>query len=54
MFSKLKNLFSSNSGAVSASNYKDFQIVPTPKKNSGAYTTEGKIFKEIGGVKMSA
>ena len=54
MFSKLKNLFNSNSSAVGASHYKDFQIVPTPKKNSGAYTTEGKIFKEIGGIKMSA
>ena len=54
MFGKLKNLFNSGSGAVVASHYKDFQIVPTPKKNSGAYTTEGKIFKEIGGVKMSA
>ena len=54
MFSKLKNLFNSNSSAVGVSDYKDFQIVPTPKKNSGAYTTEGKIFKEIGGVKMSA
>jgi len=44
MFTKLKNLFNSNSGAVSASNYKDFQIVPTPKKNSRKYTTEEKIF----------
>ena len=48
MFSKLKNLFNSNSGAVVASHYKDFQIVPTPKKNSGAYTTEGKYSKKLG------
>ena len=33
---------------------KIFRLYQLLKKNSGAYTTEGKIFKEIGGVKMSA
>ncbi len=54
MFDKLKNLFTSSTSTMSASYYKDFQIIPTPKKNAGAYTTEGKIFKEIDGIKKSA
>ena len=54
MFNKLKSLFMSSSSSIASSYYKDFQIVPRPKKTSGAYTTEGKIFKEIEGVKMNA
>tara|TARA_B100000575_G_scaffold293047_1_gene303220 strand:- start:125 stop:406 length:282 start_codon:yes stop_codon:yes gene_type:complete len=54
MFSKLRNLITSNSNATATSYYKDFQIVPAPKKSGGAYTTEGKIFKEIEGIKMDA
>mgnify|MGYP006234566303 FL=1 len=54
MFNKLKSLFMSSSSSIASSYYKDFQIVPTPKKTSGAYTTEGKIFKEIEGIKMNA
>ena len=48
MFSKLKNLFNSNSSAVGVSDYKDFQIVPTPKKIAERIQQKEKYSKKLG------
>lgn len=46
MFKLIKDLLGGSPKNEESLSYKEYTIIPKPKKNGGSFTTEGKIIKD--------